>query len=241
GIKDLTGLGSFVNLRFLGCDYNDLEKLNVSGNPNLEELSCLYNLIDTLDVSHNPKLTILMCARNRFKFLDVSKNPKLKLLVTIYNRLTFIDLSNNPDLEYLDLCCSSMNKINICKNNKLTYFNCIGNTDLLSVSVSDSNLINHNPKFQKDGLTKWTQNCFPTGFESDRLTSSSVKVYPNPATDILNIEGEVEKVKIYNDLGSLLFTTNSNHFSIANFPKGYYILGIYDYMGKYQMRKIIKE
>ncbi|MBC7390682.1 MAG: hypothetical protein H7329_15835, partial [Opitutaceae bacterium] len=47
GIKDLTGLGSFVNLRFLGCDYNDLEKLNVSGNPNLEELSCLYNLIDT--------------------------------------------------------------------------------------------------------------------------------------------------------------------------------------------------
>ena len=75
-------------------------------------------------------------------------------------------------------------------------------------------------------LTEY-ENCTLSNID---FQSSLIKIYPNPTSDILNIEGlEVEKVDIYDAKGSLVQKTlNNNQVDISNLSSGNYILIIND-------------
>ena len=92
------------NLTSLGCEYMELQELDVSGMPKLEELCCSHNHLTALDVSHNPDLKHLSCSNNRLTALDVSKLTKLQTLNCAENHLTRLDLTQNPVLQELDYC-----------------------------------------------------------------------------------------------------------------------------------------
>ena len=78
----------------------------------------------------------------------------------------------------------------------------------------------------------------------DELLDNSLKLYPNPVTNILTIESKnikISKVEIYSILGEKIKEITSNFVSIATdkLSKGIYIIKIYS--GKSSMiRKIIK-
>ncbi|MET3024959.1 leucine-rich repeat domain-containing protein [Flavobacterium psychrophilum] len=65
---------------------------------------------------------------------------------------------------------------------------------------------------------------------------SALKIYPNPASEILNIalqEGlQLEKVNFYNTLGQLIKTTNHSEINVSSFAKGNYFVEVMTNQGK---------
>ena len=78
----------------------------------------------------------------------------------------------------------------------------------------------------------------------DEKLDNSLKLYPNPVTNILTIESKnvaISKVEIYSILGEKIKEINSNFGSIAtdNLPNGMYLIKIYSEKGMV-MKKTIK-
>ncbi|MEB3391870.1 leucine-rich repeat domain-containing protein [Flavobacterium psychrophilum] len=65
---------------------------------------------------------------------------------------------------------------------------------------------------------------------------SALKIYPNPASEILNIalqEGlQLQKVNFYNTLGQLIKTTNHLETNVSSFAKGNYFVEVMTNQGK---------
>ncbi len=76
----------------------------------------------------------------------------------------------------------------------------------------------------------------------DELAVSTTTVYPNPATNVLNITSaeQVKSVSIYTITGELVNTYSEKTINIANLTQGMYIVAIHTNDGVTQTR-IIKE
>ncbi|SMO67139.1 Por secretion system C-terminal sorting domain-containing protein [Saccharicrinis carchari] len=74
---------------------------------------------------------------------------------------------------------------------------------------------------------------------------SSVKVWPNPATKIVFVEGvlQISKTEIFNVDGSLIYSTpmQNNAIDISRLPMGIYIFRITDVQGNIISKRIIKK
>ena len=57
-------------------------------------------------------------------------------------------------------------------------------------------------------------------------TASKLIVYPNPASDLVNIQGDIIKVEMYNSLGQLMLSSKDNSFDVSKLPTGLYQLVI---------------
>jgi Leucine-rich repeat (LRR) protein len=124
GIKDLTGIEAFVNIKELYCPSNQLTDLNVSKNVKLTSLDCRGNQLTTLDVSKNVNLTSLVCSYNQLTTLDVSKNINLISLDCYSNQLTTLDVSKNVNLTLLYCNSNQLTALDVSKNVNLTYLSC---------------------------------------------------------------------------------------------------------------------
>lgn len=71
--------------------------------------------------------------------------------------------------------------------------------------------------------------------------NEEITISPNPANDIVRIDGaKVAEVKVYNVLGQLVKTApNANTFSISGLPAGLYLLRITDGEGATVTRRIV--
>ena len=92
---------------------------------------------------------------------------------------------------------------------------------------------------KKNGTTK----IFDLGILSNNTFSDDdFKVYPNPATDILNITLSekfiLEKITIYNSLGQILKASNDKIINVGNLSPGIYFVEVTTDHGK-DVRKII--
>ena len=125
---------------------------------------------------------------------------------------------------------------------------------LLTITVNDVN-----EDTDGDGVTDDIDTCpdTPTGDTvnstgcsenqlsvDDEILYNSLKLYPNPVTNILTIESknvEISKVEIYTVLGKKIKEITSNFGSITTdkLPKGIYIIRIYSEESS-MIRKIIK-
>ena len=71
-------------------------------------------------------------------------------------------------------------------------------------------------------------NCTVLSVEENEL--SSIKIYPNPTKDIINIKSKtlIDKIEIYNVLGGLVLNKyNSKNVDLRNIPSGLYMLKIH--------------
>ena len=61
-------------------------------------------------------------------------------------------------------------------------------------------------------------------------TKSSLKIYPNPATDVINInfDNKIDYIEIYNVSGQKVFETqnNKNSINVSEYPTGIYVIKI---------------
>lgn len=71
---------------------------------------------------------------------------------------------------------------------------------------------------------------------------SAISIYPNPANNIVYIDGvNIEKIYIYNNVGSLVKEVISNSLDVTNFAKGLYVIKIFTTDGEVVSSKLIVE
>src|SRR5690554_2566017 len=79
---------------------------------------------------------------------------------------------------------------------------------------------------------------------SDQFTKANFTIYPNPATDVLNIEfqGDValENVTIYNNLGQRIKTITHNTVDVSTLAKGLYFVEVTTNQGKASKKVIVE-
>jgi hypothetical protein len=79
------------------------------------------------------------------------------------------------------------------------------------------------------------------------LEVTHISLFPNPANDFITLKTDVsiKEVRIYNNLGQLVFSKNSNfsesnEFDISNLKSGLYIMNITSIGNKSQTQRFIK-
>ena len=78
----------------------------------------------------------------------------------------------------------------------------------------------------------------------DEVSAETVKLYPNPAKDILWINSNkyIENVKLFNNLGQLLYLSkNTNSIILSGFKSGIYIIELQFNNQAFERKKIIKQ
>ncbi|MBO4232109.1 MAG: T9SS type A sorting domain-containing protein, partial [Bacteroidales bacterium] len=67
-------------------------------------------------------------------------------------------------------------------------------------------------------------------------------LYPNPATEILNIQAnDVKNIEIVNILGQTVITTNVQTINVANLTNGVYFVRVNFNSGTVSTQKFVKE
>ena len=74
-------------------------------------------------------------------------------------------------------------------------------------------------------------------------TDFNVKIYPNPASDIVNIEteNELQSVEIYSLQGQKVLSSTLNAINISNLASGVYMVRMQDVEGNAVMQKFVKK
>ncbi len=79
---------------------------------------------------------------------------------------------------------------------------------------------------------------------SDKFTQANFTIYPNPATDVLNIELQdnaiLENVTIYNNLGQKIKTIKQNTVDVSTLAKGLYFVEVTTNQGKASKKVIVE-
>ena len=134
-VRSVEGIACFPKLRSLNCYNQNIDSLDLSGNPNLQYLNVYLCGLSSLDVSMLPKLQELRCENNNLTELNLLNNPNLQWLRCGGNALTALDTSANPLL--YELICSNnpIHSLDLSKNTALTELHCF-NTELVSLDVS---------------------------------------------------------------------------------------------------------
>lgn len=79
--------------------------------------------------------------------------------------------------------------------------------------------------------------------DSDLLAKNSTVIYPNPATDVVNVESKenVTSVEIIGLSGQKLFNSNAKQINVSHLSKGIYIVKVLLENGKIETHKLIKK
>lgn len=79
--------------------------------------------------------------------------------------------------------------------------------------------------------------------DSDLITENSAVIYPNPASDFVNIESkeDINSVEIYAMTGQQVMTGASSELNVSHLNKGIYLIKIYLKNGKTETHKLIKK
>lgn len=167
--------------------------------------------------------------------------------------LSIVDIDNDSDLDVLYVYTTSNPNGAIAWSENLNSLGLfdepqIINTQLLGAVLSyPSDLDNDGDQdvisvSSSDDKVAWYENLTILG--NHNFKSLGIKIYPNPVNEILVVESAValQKVSIYNALGSKLLETseNLNEISMANLPSGLLLVEIETEKGKVT-QKIIKE
>jgi Leucine-rich repeat (LRR) protein len=225
GIKDLTGIEDFTQLKILDCSGNSISNLKLNSNPALETLYCASQIpyadpddtsiiysFNKLDVSYNTNLTILDCSENSLEELDLSNNEFLVELDCSGNSLEELDLNLNTaltelncsgnDLEQLDLSANVVLSSVDCSANELYTLNIKnGNNAAISIFNSlDNNLLCINVDDPAEAAIDWEKDVDTEYSESCGLTfiaDSNFEIY----LETHDLQGHVVTVDDPTNLG----------------------------------------
>ena len=196
-------------------------------------LYCEGNQLTSLDVSKNTDLIWLNCKNNRLTSLDVSRNTFLTKINCSNNQLTSLDVSGCPKLE--NLACLS-NQIKESEMTKLVNSLPLASSGLFDVLIENSSegnvcLANHvaiaKKKHWHVRFMRGSGSGDNTGVET--TVTQQVKLYPNPATDHLVVEGIVpaSEVTLYSMTGERLYAGRADSRGTLQIDLTPYADGVY--------------
>lgn len=218
GIHNLSGIEYFTQIRSLSVSNNLLTNVDLSNNKLIEKLEINNNKLTGIDVTQLTQLRQLDISKNYIDYIDLNNNIYLEVLKCSYNTISELELFNNEylvtlkcdynEIYTLDLSDNSNLTILYCSNNNLTTLNIansnninmgtknidITNNDLNCVQVDSEDFSNQNWVNRKDVNTYFSVDCNSIISDENNGTSAEFSVYPNPATDVVNIDmGGIEK------------------------------------------------
>ena len=254
--NDITGLDLSFNpgLIYLSIALNPLNSIDLSNNINLESFGCSTTNINSLDLSNNLYLYDLDIRNLPITTIDLSQNIELRIFDSGGSSLQSIDFSNNPYLSVMaldnsvDLSCVNL-KNNSNPNfgvNQIIYTTHSGGgvyfssffsalncpnldyiiVDNISTAVNTFTRISPNTSFSNDIADCQTLSVH------DNENADTVVLFPNPASDVLNIELNndviIENVSLYDIHGKELFTISNptRQFNLTNYASGVYFIKI---------------
>ncbi|WP_203458780.1 T9SS type A sorting domain-containing protein [Lacinutrix sp. WUR7] len=221
-------------LKTLSCDNNSLSVIDVSSNASLRYLSCSNNNLNALDLSDNNDLKRILCNNNNITSIELTNIEDLFLLYVQNNQIQSLDISNNPDVKYINAANNVLNNIDIRNgnNHRISQFLVTDNPSLTCIFVDDTSA---------SYLNNWEvgSSCNFVADEGECQTLSSQEVidvdfrmYPNPATTVVNVSLNVPTAKLvlYNVRGQFLFekeiTLGENSLNVSSLSSGLYIATI---------------
>ncbi|MCD9856595.1 T9SS type A sorting domain-containing protein [Epilithonimonas sp. JDS] len=94
-----------------------------------------------------------------------------------------------------------------------------------------------------DNITTTATNVDPFLAVSDVAKKSIVSVFPNPATDVINVKSDskIAQVSIYDASGKAVKTTTETTINVENLAKGTYVVSIKYADGSTESKKVIKD
>ena len=187
------------------------------------------NQITSLDLSNNTALISLDCVDNKIIDLDLSKNTALTSLNCIDNKLTSLNVKNG-------------------NNAIITFFNAFNNGTLTCIQADDETNANNGiapyNNWNKDSTAIYAEDCQYVLNISDEILSESLKIYPNPVTDILTVRSKLPliSIEIYNILGQEVKQAYSNfeNINLVDLSRGVYMIKVRSENGS-TVRKLIKD
>lgn len=225
---------------------------------NLQELTITFSEITSLDISNNTQLRMLNCRSNNLTAIDISNNSLLEELhigniqdLGPWNQVSEIDLSNNPNINYVEAFhIPTLHTINLKNGNNNTDMYIIFGQDAwfgdpqpedplntVCIQVDSEELAQSNqlPYSEWNIIDVFSEYHFS---ENCALSNSSfnnnvqLSVYPNPASDNLNINSSenISELSIYNILGQKVkqvkVNSNESTIDVSSLNSGTYIITI---------------
>jgi Domain of unknown function (DUF4465)/Secretion system C-terminal sorting domain len=120
----------------------------------------------------------------------------------------------------------------------------LGNVDSLVFTLTSSDVgsfgMNTPSYFCLDNFTTLD---VVTGINELNTFENSTVIYPNPTSSQLNITSvnQIEKVEVYNQLGSMVYQSTSNFNDVSVLAQGVYLVRITDTKGNAITKRIIKD
>ena len=135
-ISNLTGLGYFTKLTFLGCANNNLSSLPslpsslknlYCGQNNLTTLPSLPNGLATLSCFNNKLTSLTVTDRSALSYLDCSDNTSLTKLYCYNNAITTLKVTGCSEMTHLDCHSNKLTSLDMNGCSKLNYLYCYNN------------------------------------------------------------------------------------------------------------------
>ena len=192
-------------LTVLACSSNPLTTLDVTQCPKLVLLYCESNQLTTLDVTQCPELTELDCCSNQLTTLDVTQCSKLTQLDCSSNQLTALDVTQCMQLYWLycyenKIVGNAMTKLVNSLPDRTSQEE-VGDFVVVSDRPQESNLCLKSDvaiaKAKNWNTLRWnTTNEQTESYEGeergsaiDALSIQTVRLYPNPASEVASLNG----------------------------------------------------
>lgn len=210
-IQSLEGIRSFLNLKELNADNNELTELdltdlnlvnitarnndlsiiNISSCTDLTQLDLENNNLSELDISNSKSLINLYVDRNNLSELDETSLDSITWLDIKLNNFEELDFSNMKNLQWLFTSHNNFKSLDLRNQTKLTFFGCGYNPELNELLLTPTDFL----------LTLNIQNTLLENLDLSQFPSLHAVVLNNllPQTFILNQNPELRELSIKNN------------------------------------------
>lgn len=235
-------VNSNADLIYFYCNNNLITSLNVTQNTELNGFNFQSNQITSIDVSQNINLVTIVCDDNLLTTLDLSANIGLRNLYCSINQITDLDLSLSPLMAYFECSSNQLTSLNVKNgiNTNFLSFKALNNPNLTCINVDDTAYSTANWT-DIDAQTVFSEDCSALSVDEFDL-NAAVSVYPNPTSEILNINSQLtlEKLELFTVLGRKILETDTDIINMSDLQSGIYLLKIYS-ENNTTTKKIIKQ
>jgi hypothetical protein len=261
---------AITNLQTLHIDNNTLSTLDLSNLPALSVLNARNNQIATLipipfsntytevrlgnnsltgniDFSGFSNLSLIELSNNNISTLDVTGLINLDFLAVDNCGLAVLDLTTNINLTNLTALNNNLTCLDLTQNPLLIGIEVNNNDPQLIIAVTNVAAANAGSGIYqfwfKDASATYASSCATAAID-DVNFASNFRVYPNPASDVLFIQSELNSQFIIFDVtGKPILNgriqNGSNTVNINTLQSGLYLMKIVSEQNKSTTNKII--
>lgn len=232
------------SLAFLSCDNNNIDSIIYLPN-SINELSCNFNQLKSLGSRLPDSLEVLSCGNNLLTVLPAlpkaltnfsCNNNLVTAIPELPDSMENLACNNNPNLQ----CLPKLTRINYLFFDS-TAITCLPNYGDVTTSTPPLNGV---PLCVTDN-----QNGCPVYTGITEIKPGTIKIYPNPANEYINIDINSDivgiQLSIMDDLGNELMKyrvlNTETQIPVSSLANGFYFVKITDAEGRTSVDKMVKE